>query len=159
MPGVRHAFIVEGGTQLTGLLSGVAIVADTWWQAQAARKKLQVDWDEGPTAPQSTVGFAQRADELSKQPPVFACGTTANADTALAGAAKVVEAAYSYPFISHAPLEPENTVAHFKDGKLEIWAPSQTPAAGLQVAMQTLGLQASDITIHRYAAAAASAGG
>lgn len=149
MPGVRHAFLVEGGTQLTGLLSGVAIVADTWWQAQSARKKLQVVWDEGPTAAQSTAGFAQKADELAKQPPGFSLRNDGNADTALTGAAKVVEAAYSYPFISHAPLEPENTVAHFKDGKLEIWAPSQTPAAGLQVAMQTLGLQASDITFHQ----------
>ena len=149
MPGVRHAFLVEGGTQLTGLLSGVAIVADTWWQAQSARKKLQVVWDEGPTAAQSTAGFAQKADELAKQPPGFTLRNDGNAETALTGAAKVVEAAYSYPFISHAPLEPENTVAHFKDGKLEIWAPSQTPAAGLQVAMQTLGLQASDITFHQ----------
>jgi isoquinoline 1-oxidoreductase beta subunit len=148
-PGVRHAFLVEGGTQLTGLLSGVAIVADTWWQAQSARKKLQVVWDEGPTAAQSTLGFAQRADELAKQPPGFSLRNDGNADTALTGAAKVVEAAYTYPFISHAPLEPENTVAHFKDGKLEIWAPSQTPAAGLQVATQTLGLQASDVTFHQ----------
>jgi len=149
MPGVRHAFLVEGGTQLTGLLSGVAIVADTWWQAQSARKKLQVVWDEGPTAAQSTVGFAQKAEEIAKQPPGFSLRNDGNAETALTGAAKVVEAAYSYPFISHAPLEPENTVAHFKDGKLEIWAPSQTPAAGLQVAMQTLNLQASDVTFHQ----------
>jgi len=149
MPGIRHAFLVEGGTQLTGLLSGVAIVADTWWQAQSARKKLQVVWDEGPTAAQSTVGFAQKAEELAKQPPGFTLRNDGSADTALTGAAKVVEAAYSYPFIAHAPLEPENTVAHFKDGKLEIWAPSQTPAAGLQVATQTLGLQNSDVTFHQ----------
>jgi isoquinoline 1-oxidoreductase subunit beta len=149
MPGVRHAFIVEGGTQLTGLVSGVAIVADTWWQARTARQKLQVVWDEGPTATQSTAGFAQRADELSTQPPVFALRNDGNADTALAGAAKMVEAAYSYPFISHAPLEPQNCTAHFKDGKLEIWAPSQTPAAGLQVVIQTLGLQNSDVTFHQ----------
>jgi isoquinoline 1-oxidoreductase beta subunit len=149
LPGVRHAFIVEGGTQLTGLLSGVAIVADTWWQARTARQKLQVVWDEGPTAAQSTIGFAQKAEELAKQPPGFSLRNDGNADTALAGAAKVVEAAYSYPFISHAPLEPQNCAAHFKDGKLEIWAPSQTPAAGLQVVTQTLGLQNSDVTIHQ----------
>jgi isoquinoline 1-oxidoreductase beta subunit len=149
MPGVRHAFIVDGGTQLTGLLSGVAIVADTWWQARTARQKLQVVWDEGPTAAQSTIGFAQKAEELAKQPPGFSLRNDGNADTALAGAAKVVEAAYSYPFISHAPLEPQNCVAHFKDGKIEIWAPSQTPAAGLQVVTQTLGLQNSDVTIHQ----------
>jgi len=149
MSGVRHAFIVEGGAQLTGLLSGVAIVADTWWQARTARQKLQVVWDEGPTAAQSTAGFAQRADELAPQPPGFALRNDGNADTALAGAAKMVEASYSYPFISHAPLEPENCTAHFKNGKLEIWAPSQTPAAGLQVVTQTLGLQNSDVTWHQ----------
>ena len=91
--------------------------------------------------------------------PCFRFRNDGDADTALTGAAKVVEAAYSYPFISHAPLEPENTVAHFKDGKLEIWAPSQTPAAGLHVALQTLGLQAATSPSIRYAAAADSAAG
>jgi isoquinoline 1-oxidoreductase beta subunit len=53
-----------------------------------------------------------------------------------------------YPFITHSPLEPNNCIAHWKNGKIELWAPSQTPAAGLAVVAQTLGIQQSDITMH-----------
>ncbi|MGH9349753.1 MAG: xanthine dehydrogenase family protein molybdopterin-binding subunit, partial [Vicinamibacterales bacterium] len=147
VPGVRHAFIVEGGSDLSGLLGGVAIVADTWWQAKTARDRLTVTWNEGATATQSTASFAARAEELSRLAPALTMARDGDVDRALAGA-RVVEAAYSYPFIAHAPLEPQNCLAHFKDGKLELWTPTQTPQRGLDLLTRTLGLRPGDITMH-----------
>ena len=148
MPGVKQAFIVEGTKVLTGLHSGVAILADSWYQAKVARAQLKVVWDEGTTAQQSTAMFDAKADELSKQTPAFDIRVDGDADAGLANSAKVVEAAYSYPFLSHAPLEPENCLARYNGDKLELWAPSQTPAAGRAQVAQTLGLKESDITWH-----------
>ena len=140
LPGVKHAFVVDGTNNLQGLVGGVAIVADSWWQAQSARKQLKVSWAAHPTSSQSTEGFQAKADELGKGPYSNKLRTDGNVDAALASAAKVVEAAYMYPFIPHSPLEPENCVAQWQNGKIEIWAPSQTPAAGVVVSRGAAGL-------------------
>ena len=148
LPGIRDAFVVRGGKVFDGLTDGVAIVATTWWTANKARDKLQVAWDEGAAADQSSDGFAKRAVELSKLTPTLKLLSEGNVDQALERSATVLEAAYSYPFIAHATLEPQNCTAHFKDGKIEIWAPTQNPDPGCKIVAKTLGLDESDITVH-----------
>jgi isoquinoline 1-oxidoreductase beta subunit len=148
LPGVRQAFVVEGQTALEGLLSGVAIIADSWWLANSARQKLKVTWDEGATAQQSSATFTAQAAELAKRPSTRVLRSDGDADAALRSAAKTVEAQYYYPFLAHAALEPMNTTAHFQDGRLEIWSQSQTPASGRELVSRTLGIPESEITIH-----------
>ena len=148
LPGIRDAFVVEGGTALNGLLGGVAIVADSWWIARNARKSLVVQWNEGATASQGSEGFAQRAKELAAQPPARTLRRDGDVEAAFRGAAKVVEAGYYYPFIAHAPMEPQNCTAQVQNGKVEIWAPTQNPQPGRELVAATLGVPASDITIH-----------
>ena len=146
--GVRDAFIVSGGPVFNGLVGGIAIVGTNWWQVDKARETLQVVWDEGAAAAQSSSGFAERALELSTQAPGAKLLADGDVTQALGAAARRLEAAYSYPFLSHATLEPQNCTAHFQDGKVEIWAPTQNPDAGRKIVAKTLGLTDADITIH-----------
>ncbi len=146
--GVKGAFVIEGGTNLASILPGVAVVADSWWQARKGRNALDIQWAEHPTGAQSSAGFAARAAELAKAAPHRTLRADGDVDAAFKGAAKVVSAAYHYPFIAHANLEPQNCTASFKDGKVEIWAPTQNPEPGRKLVAAALGVSEADITIH-----------
>ena len=151
LPGVRDAFIVKGGkNNPRGLMSGVAVIADSTWMAFSARKQLKVDWDEGPGAAHSWEGFAKQAQALSKKPGADVLRKDGDAEGAIAAAAKTVEAFYTYPFISHASIEPQNCTAWYKpeDGTMEIWAPTQNPGASQDLIASTLGIAKDKITVH-----------
>ncbi len=146
-PGVKDAFVVDGGEVLSGLLGGVAIVADTYWNARSARQRLRVTWAEHPTSAQSTESFRKAARGFFDGAPQDTIRNDGDVAAAL-HSGKVVEAEYEYPFIAHAPMEPMNCTAHFQDGKLEVWAPTQNPQSGRTLCANTLGIDPGDITIH-----------
>jgi isoquinoline 1-oxidoreductase subunit beta len=131
-----------------GLRPGVAVVADSWWAACKARERLNVTWTEHPTSGQSSAGFSEQAAAaaLAKGPAVIR--SDGDFDQAYAGATRKVSAAYEYPFLHHATMEPMNCTAEFRDGRLEIWAPTQLPEDGRQLCAATLGIPAEDITVH-----------
>jgi isoquinoline 1-oxidoreductase beta subunit len=154
LPGVRYAFVIDGNipTSTTygsdGLEPGIAIVADTWWQAQTARKALKVEWDLGPGAAISSDDLAKQFADLLTKPPVNTIHAYGDVDGALANAHKVVEATYTYPTIAHMTLEPMGSTAQYKDGKMEVWSQSQSPGGGKGAIARTVGVPQDAISIH-----------
>lgn len=146
MPGITHAFVIEGTPNVKGLVAGVAICAETWWQANTASRQLRVDWDLPHS--DSTADYDRQAAVLKNE-----AGETlredGKVDDALASAEKVVEASYYYPFVSHTPMDPQNCLAvYHESGKLEMWAPSQNPKSGRSLVSSTLKIPEDRIIVH-----------
>ena len=127
MPGVRH--VLRVGT------AGVAVVADTWWQAKVALDKLPIVWDEGAHKSASSAAFAEvLRDGLTSEKDVFAGNKSGDAIAALSAAKVKIEAVYSVPHQNHATLEPMNATAVWTKEKCHVWCPTQNGEAALAAA-------------------------
>lgn len=148
-PGVIAVVPVNSGLVPQGRNDALAIVATSWWTAQKARETLVAKWDATTQAGFSTEGYAKQAAALLAGVPQADLHKAGDVDKALAGAAKTVTADYSYPFLAHATLEPQNCTALWTaDGKLEIWAPTQNPGSGRKEVAAMLGIAPDAMTIH-----------
>ncbi|MDP6951449.1 MAG: molybdopterin-dependent oxidoreductase [Alphaproteobacteria bacterium] len=127
MPGVRHVVAVGE--------DAVAVVADTWWRAKTALDALPITWDEGPHADVSSATIDAFLEEgLSSAEEAFVGNEAGDAKAAIANAATVIEADYSYPYQNHATMEPMNATAVWTPDKCEVWCPTQNgEAAALPV--------------------------
>ena len=130
LPGVKDAFVINKTFgDVTGLQPGVAILGDSTWSVFSARKQLEVKWDEGAHAGDSWAGWASQAKQMAAGAGsgLKSLRRDGDPDAALAGAAKVVEAAYSYPFVSHLNLEPQNCTVSIEGDRVRVFAPTQDP--------------------------------
>jgi isoquinoline 1-oxidoreductase beta subunit len=107
----------------------VAVVADSWWRAKKALEAMPIVWDEGDNAKVSSASIAEFLKAGLDAEEAFVGNKTGDAKTALASAAKVVEAVYSYPYQNHAPMEPMNATALYTADRCEVWAPTQNGEA------------------------------
>jgi isoquinoline 1-oxidoreductase beta subunit len=136
---------VKGVTDVVAVPEGVAVVARNTWAAQAGRNALKVTWDESAGAQLDSEALLAHYRELATQP-----GTplAKPAPGSAATAARTVEASYEFPFLAHAPMEPQSCVAWLHDGRLETWAGHQFPAFDHQFAAKAAGLPMDKVKLH-----------
>ncbi len=132
MPGVRHVLPVGD--------SAVSVVAETWWQAKTALDALPIVWDEGENAKVSSASIAAWLKEGLDAPNAVVGNQNGDVKAAIAGAARTLEAVYSYPYQNHACMETMNATALYTPDKCEVWTPTQNGEAALAATAEASGL-------------------
>jgi isoquinoline 1-oxidoreductase subunit beta len=141
MPGVRKVVKVDD--------TAVAVVADTWWQANSALNALPIVWNEGPNAKISSADIAATLKAGLDAEQAYVGNKQGDAKTAIAGAVKRVEAVYSYPFQNHACMEPMNATALWTADKCEVWCPTQNGEAAFAATVAASGHPASKCDVYK----------
>ncbi|QDP24722.1 xanthine dehydrogenase family protein molybdopterin-binding subunit [Bradyrhizobium cosmicum] len=130
--------------------TAVAVVADTWWHAKTALDALPIVWDEGDNAKVSSESIAKwLAEGLDNDQPAYVGNKNGDAKAAIAGAAKKIEAVYSYPYQNHATMEPMNATAIYTADKCEVWCGTQNGEAAFAATLEASGLPAEKCDVHK----------
>ena len=129
--------------------TAVAVVADTWWHAKTALDALPIVWDEGENAKVSSESIAKWLAEGLDSGPAFVGNENGDVKAAFAGAAKKIEAVYSYPYQNHATIEPMNATALYTADKCEVWCGTQNGEAVFAATLEASGLPADKCDVHK----------
>jgi isoquinoline 1-oxidoreductase beta subunit len=129
--------------------NAVAVIADSWWRAKTTLEALPIEWDLGDNAKVSSASIAAWLKEGLDADTGLVGNKTGDAKAALAGAAKKVEAVYSYPYQHHVTMEPQNATARFTDDKCEVWTSTQNGEAALALVSETSGLPIAKCEVYK----------
>jgi isoquinoline 1-oxidoreductase beta subunit len=147
--GVKQTVTIEAFKPPVGFqaLGGVAVLADNTWAAMQGKKKLKVDWEKSPHSVWNSDAYKKELQETARKPGKVV-RESGDVDAAFAKGGKIVEAEYYAPLLAHASMEPPAALAVYRDGKAEVWAPSQDPQGARTAIAQALGLKKEDVTVH-----------
>ena len=146
-PGVLQVFEIPARGKDILSAGGVVVVAKNTWAALQGRKALDITWNHGPNANESSEGLRAQMRNLLSKAPMWS-STIEGPDPDTVQAAKRVETTYEFPFLSHACMEPMNVTVHIHDGMCEAWCPSQTADWTRTAIAQELGMPESNVTVH-----------
>jgi len=139
---------MKGVVDVVQIPRGVAVVADNMWRAMKAREAVTVEWDESKAETRSTAALMASYRDIAAKPGKAVATNIGDADRAMAGAAKVIEATFEFPYLAHAALEPLNAVARIADGRAEVWGGHQMPDIYQAIAAQIAGVTPDKVTMH-----------
>ena len=147
--GVLDVFAIEGpkmGEPYVVLASGVAVVATSTWAAMQGKAALDIEWQESPSANDSSDKFWQENEaKLETRGQVVL--DDGDFEEAIAGASKVVERRYRVPFVAHAPMEPQNCYAYVQEDRCHVIVPTQMPSGASRAAARVTGLPRENIRV------------
>jgi len=147
--GVLDVFKVDGpepGAPYLILASGVAVVATSTWAAMRGRDVLQIEWNASPTASESSAKFWADNRELLKGDGQLVLDD-GDFSSAMTAAKTVIVRQYEVPFVSHAPLEPQNCYAYVREDSCHVIAPTQSPGGASRSVAAVTGLPREKISI------------
>jgi isoquinoline 1-oxidoreductase beta subunit len=147
--GVQQTVVIESAKPPYGFqaLGGVAVIANNTWAASQGRKKLKIEWEDGPHAIFQSDSYKKMLVERAQKPQKVV-RVSGDVDSAFSKAAKVVEATYYTPLLAHASMEPPAAVADYQNGKVEVWTATQNPQEVQKTVAGALGLKVGDIRCH-----------
>jgi len=128
-------------------LGGVAVIANNTWAAFQGRKKLQVEWENGPNASYNSDQYKKELQEKSRAS-AKVVRNQGDVDAGFSGGGKIIEADYYVPHLAHAAMEPLVAVADFRNGKVTAWAPTQNPQAVQETVAKAVGITKDDVMCH-----------
>lgn len=147
--GVKRVVVLPEAKKPFGFkpVGGVAVVADDTWAAMRGRAALDVTWDHGDNAKYDSRAYREELMTALKSPGK-AFRNVGDADAALAGAKRRVEAVYYVPHLPHATMEPPVAVARVDANGCEVWTSTQNPQAARTEVAKGLGIDESKVTVH-----------
>src|SRR5205807_3532831 len=147
--GVKQTQTIEAfkppiGFQVHG---GVAVLADNTWAAMQGRKKLKIEWEKSPHSAWNSASYKKELQETARKPGKVV-REFGNVDDAFAKGGKIIEAEYYAPMLAHAAMEPPAALAHYQQGKVQVWAATQNPQGARDAVAAAVGAKKEDVTVN-----------